>query len=526
MQDCARGLPRTVDMTNIMTRPIRAASFLLALLFPVAAFAATTWPIAIPGPGVTLEVHEPIVDAWNDGILNARSLVLVKPAAAGKVVQGSAVIQAAGEPDQAAGVLKLLDPDVINVIFPSVQGAEPAEWGEIVRAMLPKQIKTMSLANVQAGQSVATARQRAAAAPPPDDPPRIIVSQTPAVLVYIDGPPRYVDIPGTKLKGTVNTHKLLLQDAAGRFYLHIYDGWVSATDLGGPWTVSQAPPGSGPLMQVALQKKQWNLVPGKPDAAGRLPSLASGVPHIMVTEQHSALIVLDGTPQFVPIPHSGLRYAVNTSADLFRDANGLYYVRVHGLWYRSHATDIGWTYLAASALPPDFFRIPGDSPKAGVSADLARAGAGLPVYSAQTNIVAASPADTQLTVVINGNPVMKPIPGTELNYVANASVPVIQYDINAWYAVKEGVWFQSSEATGPWTVTSKIPPEIYAIPPTVPIYGAIHSRVLASSNDVVYYGYPGAGPNFASQGGAVGVQDQGGDYQYTPPANMYWSFNY
>ena len=509
-----------------MTRPIRAASFLLALLLPVAAFAATTWPISIPGPGVTLEVHEPIVDAWNDGILNARSLVLAKPNGAGKVAQGTATIQAAGEPDQAAGVLKLLDPDVINVVFPQAQGAEPAEWGEIVRAMLPKQIQTISLAHVQAGQSAVQARQQAAASAAPEDPPRIILSQTPAVLVYIDGPPRFVPIPGTTLKGVTNTHKLMVQDATGRFYVHIYDGWVSATDLGGPWAVAQAPAGSGPLMQVALKNKQWNLVPGKPDAAGRLPSLANGMPHIMVTEQHSALIVVDGAPQFVPIPHLGIRYAANTSADLFRDANGLNYVRVHGLWYRSHALDLGWEYVAASALPPDFFRIPADSPKAAVSVDLARARAGAPPPADQTTIVEANPADTQLTVELNGDPVMKPIPGTQFNYVANASVPVIEYDVNVWYAVKQGIWFQSSDVNGPWAVTSKIPPEIYAIPPTVPIYAAIHSRVLASSNDVVYYGYPGAGPNFASQGGAIGVEDQGGDYQYTPPANMYWSFNY
>ena len=62
---------------------------------------------------------------------------------------------------------------------------------------------------------------------------------------------------------------------------------------------------------------------------------------------------------------------------------------------------------------------------------------------------------------------------------------------------------------------------------TAPIYPAIHSRVLSASKDVVYYDYPGGpGPSYLSRGGAIGVEDQGDDYQYTPPAGMYWSYYY
>jgi hypothetical protein len=120
---------------------------------------------------------------------------------------------------------------------------------------------------------------------------------------------------------------------------------------------------------------------------------------------------------------------------------------------------------------------------------------------------------------------MQPIPGTRLNYVANASVPVIQIDINNWYAVQNGVWFYATDATGPWTVTNKVPPEIYTIPPSVPIYRAIHSRVMSTSTDVTYYGYPGNN-SWGSEGGAVAVEEQGDDYQYTPPSGMAWGWFY
>jgi hypothetical protein len=126
---------------------------------------------------------------------------------------------------------------------------------------------------------------------------------------------------------------------------------------------------------------------------------------------------------------------------------------------------------------------------------------------------------------MSGDPVMEPIRGTQLNYVANASVPIIQVDINNSYAVQDGVWFHAADVSGPWTVTSDVPPQIYAIPPTVPIYHAIHSRVISSSTDVVYFGYPTV-DSVAGEGGAIGTEDQGSDCQYTPPSGMNWGWYY
>jgi len=48
---------------------------------------------------------------------------------------------------------------------------------------------------------------------------------------------------------------------------------------------------------------------------------------------------------------------------------------------------------------------------------------------------------------------------------------------------------------------------------------------MSSSTDVTYFGYPGTDA-WASQGGAIGVEDQGADYQYTPPSGMSWGWSY
>src|SRR4029077_17347537 len=99
------------------------------------------------------------------------------------------------------------------------------------------------------------------------------ISEKPAVLVYIDGDPRYVPIKDTGWTGVVNTTVLLLKNASGTLYLRLYDGWVSAASLQGPWKVAPAPPIAARIEQAALATGRVNLLPGRPDANGRKPSL-------------------------------------------------------------------------------------------------------------------------------------------------------------------------------------------------------------------------------------------------------------
>jgi hypothetical protein len=318
---------------------------------------------------------------------------------------------------------------------------------------------------------------------------------------------------------------LLLRDPTGICYLRLYNGWVRAPSFNGPWEIALVPPNTKGLEQAARDSGRVNFLPGKPDANGGSPILSVGhLPDILVTTQPTALIVLDGPPRYADVAGTALQYTTNTSAHLFRDtASGDLYVRVGGLWFRAADVNGSWGHVPAASLPAAFSAIPDDSPKSSVKASIA--GGQGPSAGSDIYAVAADPGSAQLVLDMSGDAVLKRIRGTELNYVANASVPVIQMDINNWYAVQDGIWFYSSEVTGPWTVTSRIPPEIYAIPPNAPIYRAIHSRVISSSTDVTYYGYPGTDA-WASQGGAIGVEDQGADYQYTPPSGMSWGWSY
>ena len=463
------------------------------------------WPLLLTSEGTTFSVHQPVVDNLTDGILTGRAVVVAQPQPPAQPVHGSVTIKALAEVDSASGIASLVDTEVLGVSFPDNVDQTQA-WHEFLRFAVPPKITSLPAAAVESGRSIAQARQSAAATE--ITAPRIIVSERPALLIYIDGNPRYVPVKGTTFMGVLNTRVLLLKDSAETYYLHLYDGWVSAPSLNGPWTIASNRPEMSELEQAARASGRVNLLRGRPDSAGNRPMLgAAPLPDILVALQPTALIVLDGPPRYAPVSGTSLVYAVNTSARLFGDAaSGYAYVQVDRSWFRAPYLSGPWSHVPQASLPSDFSAIPGAVPSAGDS-----------------NIVAADRRTATLRVSLAGDPVLKPIRGTQLNYVANASVPVIQIDINNWYAVQNGVWFYATEATGPWTVTDRVPPEIYSIPPGVPIYHAIHSRVMASSSDVTYYGYPGAGSHVGG-GGAIGVEDEGSDYQYTPPSGMYWGW--
>src|SRR4051812_6249800 len=427
------------------------------------------WPLAVSAGGVNFQVHEPLLDAWHDNRLTAHSLVLAQPGGQKQNVPGTVLMTATTQVDRAAGTVALREMQVTGSTFSADPATAP--WTTLLRKALPENIKTVGLARLDSGRSIVQARERAAAtASVPAV--RIIVSQKPAVLVYIDGAPRYVPVQNANLTGVVNTQVILLKSGSGKYYLHLYNGWVSGASLQGPWTIASAPPGASDVEQAARASQRANLLLGKPDSKGRGATLAKGsLPQIIVSTTPAALIVLDGAPTFVRMPGTDLQYATNTSAHLFRDVDSKsLYARAGGYWFRAGSVAGPWAHVAAASLPAAFSAIPDDSPKRGVKSSIAAAQRPDSAALEAPAVVAADPKTTRLSYTMSGDPVLEPIPGTQLNYVSNASVPMIQLDINNWYAIQNAVWFHAGDATGPWTVTDQVPSEIYAIPPTVPIY--------------------------------------------------------
>src|SRR5262249_15650829 len=144
---------------------------------------------------------------------------------------------------------------------------------------------TMSLDRLQALLDIESAQQLARAVPVQNEPPQFVFAQQTAVLVAIDGNPVWRPVTGTTLQRVINARALVLQDnASGTYYIHVFNGFVEAPGLSGPWTVARAVPnGANQVAQELAQQHVVDLMTGPPDAQDptKRPSLASTVPEII-----------------------------------------------------------------------------------------------------------------------------------------------------------------------------------------------------------------------------------------------------
>lgn len=206
-----------------------------------------------------------------------------------------------------------------------------------------------------AAQEPSSATQPPArAAAPANDAPRVIVSTRPALLVSIDGEPAYGPVEGTKLQRVLNTPAFLLKGVSGSYYLSVYDGFMSAKKLSGPWTVLATPPR---VVQDAKARArvdgEADVLAGRPDAkTGQRPSLKQVTPRIVVSTRPAALVLIRGEPAYEPVAGTELSRVVNTDARLFvhrpADRN---YLELARRWYRSSSLEGPWEQVEPGELP-------------------------------------------------------------------------------------------------------------------------------------------------------------------------------
>jgi hypothetical protein len=352
----------------------------------------------------------------------------------------------------------------------------------------------------------------------------------PAILVYIDGNPAYRPVKGAKVERVINTRPLIVRDAAGKHYLHLFDGWVEANALTGPWAMCKNPTGDlQAAMKDAVASGQVDLLEGKadPESNHPKPSLAKGpVPVVHVATGPTELIVTEGEPKFVSIPGTALTYAENTTGHIFRHSGeNQYYVLISGRWFRAASLKGPWEFAPYGKLPRDFANIPDDSPKENVKASIPD--------TAQANEAVIANSIPQMATVnrkkaalnpprFDGEPQFKPLEPTSLQYVVNTSTPIIRVDEKTYYAVENGIWFKAHSLKGPWEVADSVPGAIYNIPPSAPLHYVTYVRIFGSSADSVTVGYtPGYYGSIVTHGsGAVVVYGTG--YPYYPWVGTTW----
>jgi hypothetical protein len=480
-----------------------------------AAVTPDPWPKVVTQGQATYTLYQPQMDSWDGYRFAGHAAVSVRPAGAKAPDFGVIEITAKTHVSRLSRVVHFTDIAVVKATFPATPDKAVA-YRHGFQTMVAGGPSTMSLDRLQAALSIQSALKMGKAVPVKNDPPTIVFTPRTGVLVSIDGAPAWRSVPGTTLERVINTRSLvLLDDSSGKYYIHLFDGFVVAAALTGPWTVAtQVPAGATTLARELSKQRIVDLMTGPSD---KKLSLKTTLPDVVVATTPTEIVITDGAPDWVPLGGTMLLYVKNTTGNVFKDLNDQEtYVLVTGRWFRSPGFAGPWQYVAGKDLPPDFFKIPDDSPKENVKAAIP----GTP--QAQEAVIAnqipetatVSRAKATFTPVINGAPDLRPVPDTALEYVYNSPSPIIKVGPYEWYALEAGVWFTASSVQGPWVVATSVPPSIYAIPPSSPIYYATYVQIYDVTPQWVVVGYtPGYMGAIVA---ADGVVVYGTGYYYTP----------
>ncbi|MBB6095186.1 hypothetical protein HNQ60_004076 [Povalibacter uvarum] len=488
----------------------------------------TPWPYEVKEGSTALTVYQPQLDSWDGYHLKARAAVSVKEGDKENATSTYGVIHVTARTlvDKAERIVTLDGYDITKAEFPSAQ-SKSAGWVKVLEDDAKNRSRTIALDRLEANLHIVQTEKSVSNTPIRNAPPKIIFSEQPALLVYIDGQPAYRSIPGTSYERVINTRPLLVKARSGNHYLHVFDGWMIASSLQGNWTADLNPPSD--LKQIkdqAIASRQVDLLTGQSDPEQPAPSLLKGtIPKIVIATEPTELLVTDGAAKWVPIPGTQLLFVENTTGHVFKLlGDQKTYVLISGRWFRAPDIKGPWEYISSDLLAKDFAKIPDDNPKENVKASVARTTQAKEAAIAASipSTAAVKKAEAKMTPPqFDGEPQLVAIYGTSLQYVVNTAMPIIMVNPNSYYAVENGVWFESRSLQGPWTVATSVPAEIYKIPPSSPLHYVTYVKVYDVVDDTVYVGYT---PGYQGQciDPVTHVVVYGTGYYYTPWIGTYW----
>ena len=442
------------------------------------------WPRVLEEDAYLIKIYPPQFDDWDGSQLTAQAAIEIEEKDKEGSTYGVVNFVTRTRVDKDARLVVFDEYQSISANVPAqseleskILGILQRRFNDSVRVVALDRVET-ALAATRAGATMGNEVEVN------NDPPKIVFAERPTLLVSVDGQPVWRQVAGSHYERLLNTRPLLMRDSSANLYLHLFDGWLEAQTLEGPWMVASAAPAElADAAAKAQQQQPADLLDGgvsdqqEVDESGEpieKPTLAKGpVPDIIVATEPTELLVTDGAPQWTAIPQTGLEYAENTSGNLFRQASGSpYFVLLSGRWFESSSLAGPWSFVPQSDLAADFRQIPDDSPKENVKASIA----GTP--QAQEAVIANSVPQTseidrqgaEFNPVIDGEPKWTPIESTPLAYVENSPTPILRVAPDEYYAVNNGVWFVAPAVTGPWITAVTVPDVIYTIPASSPLH--------------------------------------------------------
>lgn len=508
-------------------RSIRCSLALFAFLLgaPVAAEEADPgWPRELEHAMGTVLIYQPQLESLEGDKLRSRAAVSVTLAEgnAGPVF-GVIWSDARVLTDRDERTVRVLDVDVTDVRFPNVTDEQKALFEAFVESRIKEWDMVISLDRVLASLAALEEEQDLAEGLK-TDPPAILYSDELAVLIQIDGEPRYRSIEDDALKKVINTPYTIVQDPKKKtYYLDGGIEWYKADKLLGPWTVVKKPPKK--VRKLRSDAAQDAADQQRKDAGEYV------APKVIVAVEPSELIVTDGKAEYAPVEGTTALYVTNADNDILMDVDSQeHFVLFSGRWYRAKKLDGPWSSVASDALPATFSEIPADSAQSHLLAFVA--GSEQAREALMDNRIPQTAAvkrgAARLDIDYAGTPEFKRIEGTQMEYAINTSYSVLKIDGRYWVC-HQAVWYQGAGPEGPWEVADYRPDEISTIPPSNPHYNTKYVYVYDSTPDVVYVGYTPGYVGSYPYGGCV-VYGTGWYYPSWYGAHYYphhatWGFN-
>jgi hypothetical protein len=513
------------------------------LLFSFGRAADDQWPKQITSKdGTLIKVYEPAPESFVGNTLQFRSAISITQGSSDPVF-GTFWASSKVETDRDNRQIIFNTLNITNIKIPSISDQNKLDdIDNALETQFPAAAGPISLDDILTSLDQ-TEQEAKLSQNISTKPPKVMFVTQPSMLVLIDGEPRLQRNPDWGLDVVVNSPFTIIKNNDGQYYLYGAKHWYVAPSATGPYryTNGQVPSNLSGIEQQIIDKEQAAAANNpnsnknqNGNANQQAADQSNTVKNIIVSTEPAELIQSDGEPNFTPIQGTSLLYMNNSVNDIFMDENSQqYFVLISGRWYQAKKlNENNWKYIPADQLPEDFAKIPPGSQKDNVLASVAGTDAAkdavMDAEIPQTAKVDRNTATT--TVTYDGQPKFTDIDGTNLQYAVNTSSTVIRTPNGRFYAVDNGVWFVSDNASGPWVVSTDRPDEVDRIPPDYPVYNSKYVYIYDVAPDYVYMGYTPGYLNSFIYGPTV-VYGTGfyydpwfGNYYYPRPWS--WGFNF
>ncbi|AQG81990.1 hypothetical protein [Spirosoma montaniterrae] len=463
---------------------------LLGCLVSFTAVAQSNWPREIAlASGGKIVIYQPQPENLNGNKLSARAAVSVRRKAGDEPVFGAVFVDATLDTDKDSRTATLESVTVRNAKFADAKEGEIEQLKTLLETEIPKWELELSLDQLLTAlentRSTTTDEYR-------NEPPTIIYTDKPSTLVLLDGDPVVKPDKELKMDRVMNTPYLIIKDGA-TYYLYGGKYWYNSPEILTGWQPLTKLPSKIKQLDEQLKKQEKEQQANAKTTENDAPSTPKGPTAIVVRTKPTELIQSDGEAQYASVEGTSLLYMSNTSNEVFKDINSQKtYVLLSGRWYAAPSLNGPWQYVAPDKLPADFAKIPEGSEKDVILANVAGTHAAeeavLDAQIPQTAKVDRKTATA--TVSYDGEPQFESIPQTDLERAVNTASTVMRSGSNRkYYCVENGVWFESANANGPWTVCTERPGQVDRIPPSDPAYNTRYVYIYDTTPQYVYMGY-------------------------------------